>query len=412
VCEISILHPIDSLKCIGERILDGVGHVVGSAFDSIFGSIVDWLTRLVTEAVASVVSTLGTFWVNIHAPAVGDASNTPVSSVGWLISHLGWYTAALAVVSILVGAGRMALARKAQPGVDTARSVLTFTVVCGAGVAVTGLLTEAADQFSVWIISESTGGSFGENLTVMLGFAAASGIGLILVLILGFIAILASLIQVVLMVMRIAMLYLLVAMLPTAAAATNTEMGKQWFKKLLAWLVAWILYKPVASIIYALAFKLVGDQSIFASGGLLSVLIGVSLMLMALFGLPALLRFLVPAVAAVAGGSGAGAMAAGAMATGAMLLGGAPGGFGRAGLATGGGSPGPAGSATGAGPGPGATGGGGSSGSATAAPSQVTPTATGSTSGPSGHGLHGPSVGSTKGPDPDDDDGGPDGAAS
>jgi type IV secretion system protein TrbL len=334
MCEVSLLHPIDSVSCIGERILGGVGQVVSSAFDTVFGGVVDWLTGLVTDAVAAVTAALGTFWVSVRAPAVGTAANTPSSTVGFLTAHLGWYTAALAVVSVLVGAGRMALQRKAQPGVDTARSVLTLAVVSGLGVAGTALLTEAADEFSVWIIGESTGGSFGANLTALLGFATVTGAGLVIVLVLGLVAILASMIQVILMVMRIGMIMLLVAALPTAAAATNTEMGKQWFKKLLAWLIAYILYKPVASIIYALAFTLVGDTSITADGGLLSMMIGVALMLMALLGLPALMRFLVPAVSAVAGGSGAGAMAVGAVASGAMIA--AGGGF--AGAAGGSGS--------------------------------------------------------------------------
>ncbi|WP_420116580.1 hypothetical protein [Micromonospora sp.] len=384
-CEVSALHPVDSVKCIGQQIVDGVGEAISSAFSTVFGGLVEWLTGLITDAVSAVVKTLGTFWVNVPSISVGDMAGNPSSVVGWLVSRLGWYTVALAVVSILIGAGRMALTRKADPGVDTARSFVQFICVCGFGIAVIAASTEAADQFSNWIIGDSTGDNFGANLTELLAFAAIGGGGVLIVVILGIIAVLASCIQIILMLMRSVVLILLAGFLPTAAAATNTEMGKQQFQKIVAWIVAFILYKPVASIIYALAFRLIGDQSINSGDGLIKVLAGVTLMLLALFALPALMKLAVPATASVAGKVSAGMMAAGAVgavATGAVMVatggagaaagagggaaGGGASGAGLAGGSAGGGGGGLAGGATGGGGG-GPTGGGG--GGADAGPS-------------------------------------------
>ena len=56
------------------------------------------------------------------------------------------------------------------------------------------------------------------------------------------------------------MLILLLGVLPIAAAATNTEMGRGWFKQIIAWLLAFILYKPVAAIVYATAIRLDLEQ--------------------------------------------------------------------------------------------------------------------------------------------------------
>ena len=117
-----------------------------------------------------------------------------------------------------------------------------------------------------------------------------------------------------LMLVRGGMLVLLVGTLPLIAAFSNTEMGLQWFRKASAWLLAFALYKPAAAIIYAVAFDLAGQQ------GALSLLDGVMMLLLAILALPALMRFLVPATSALAGGGGTGAMLVGAAGAAAMRM--------------------------------------------------------------------------------------------
>ena len=120
------------------------------------------------------------------------------------------------------------------------------------------------------------------------------------------------------MVLRGAMLVLLAGVLPITASFTNVPMGRQWFSKALAWTVAFVLYKPAAAIVYATAFRLTGVNAFQAAGsGLFQILAGLALMLVALVALPALMRFLVPAVAAIGGGTGGGLLLAGAGAVGA-----------------------------------------------------------------------------------------------
>lgn len=362
MCELSVLHPIDSMMCVGTRIVGGVGHAVTSAFSTVFGGIVKWLSGLILDAIAWMIKTLGTFWVKVGTPSVGDTGGNPSSTISWMWAHLRWYTLALLVFSVLLGAGRMAVARRAEPGTDTLRSIAGYCLVSTLGVAVVAAGIEASDLFSSWIITASTGSDFTTSIGNLLNFGAATGtapIGLVLLIILGLLAVLASIIQIVLMVMRSAMLILLVCVLPLSAAATNTEMGKQWFRKVLAWTIAFLLYKPVASIIYAQAFRLMSSTA--TGGGLVGIILGITMMIMALLGLPALMRFLVPAVAATAGGAGAGAMAAGAIATGAMLV--AGGGMAAAkGAGGGAAAAGPSGATTGTGGAPPAGGGGGGGG--------------------------------------------------
>jgi hypothetical protein len=242
---------------------------------------------------------------------------------------------AAAIVSVVIGGARMAWEQRAEPGRETVKSLLTLVVVAGAGTTIVGLLVTAADSFSVWVINSSLdcqvnvegSACFGENMTALLALTSgpAGGLGAILIIVLGLIAILATIFQIVLMVARGGMLVILTGILPLSASFTNTEMGKAWFKKCLAWLIAFILYKPAAAIVYAAAFQLAGTDVFSDDGsGLLAVLTGLMLMIIALFAMPALMRFVTPMVGAMAGGAAGGAMAVGAMAavpTGAAAVG-------------------------------------------------------------------------------------------
>ena len=261
-----------------------------------------------------------------------DRPQGVTGTVAFLQSSLWWYMGAAVVLSVIVGAVRMVWEQRAEPGRDLLRSLFTLIVVAGAGVTIVSLLVAASDSFSVWIINNSLGcdvtdggACFEDNLFLLLSLAPGTGLSALLVIILGLIAILASVTQVVLMVARAGMLVILTGILPLSAAATNTEMGRQWFKKAVAWLAAFILYKPAAAIVYAAAFQLTGTDVFTDDGtGLLAVLTGLMLMVIALFALPALMRFVTPMVGAMTAGSGGGAVAMGAMAampTGAIAAG-------------------------------------------------------------------------------------------
>lgn len=267
----------------------------------------------------------------------GLAPSGPAAAGGavlFLQSGLWWYMLVAAVVSVILGGVRMAWEQRAEPGRETVKSLLTLLVVAGSGVTIVGLLVSAADAFAVWIINssldcnvEANGTCFGRNMSALLALTsgpATGGLGPLLIIIFGLIAILASAFQIVLMVARGGMLVVLTGILPLSASFTNTEMGRGWFKRCVAWLVAFILYKPAAAIVYAAAFQLVGTNVFTDDGsGFLAVLTGLMLMIIALFAMPALMRFVTPMVGAMAGGAG-GSMAAGAVAalpTGAMSLG-------------------------------------------------------------------------------------------
>jgi len=351
-----------------------LGGLLGGIAGSAAGDVIGAIAKAIMESLNQAIETVATLWVRVGTPnlTTTGGGGQPSNAVGYIQGHLLWYTVAGAVAGVLIGCARMAWEQRAAPGRDVLRGLVTFVAVSGAGLTVLSLAVTAADQFSTWVISDSipSGSSFGTALTGLLGLTvASSGFGAILVIVLGLFMLLGSLVQIFLMVVRGGMLVLLAGVLPTTAAFTNTQAGREWFRKALGWMVAFVLYKPTAAVIYATAFRL-ASSNVFGSGGLLAVVTGLTLMLLALLALPALMRFVAPMVGATAGG-GAGTMlglaaagAAIAMPSGAIrqALGGA--------RASGG-----TGAPTGAGGGGGGGGplsGGGASGSSGASPGAAT----------------------------------------
>ncbi|BAS18363.1 protein involved in conjugation with cellular fusion (plasmid) [Arthrobacter sp. Hiyo8] len=234
-------------------------------------------------------------------------------------SELMVWTLTLAVLAVILGGIRMIWEQRGAPLKDLLRSLITLALVTGLGLGVISILVIAADAFSAAIIERSTDGKgFAESMKLLV-LTGQTGGGVFILIVLGLIGLLASLVQIVLMVVRSGMLVILAGILPTTAAFTNTEMGRQWFQKAVGWTIAFLLYKPAAAIVYSVAFLLMGNNN--GKDALTGSITGFTLMIVALFALPALMRF----VTRWSGrrfrrGAGAGA-AVGAMATGAVSLG-------------------------------------------------------------------------------------------
>jgi hypothetical protein len=223
----------------------------------------------------------------------------------FLQSSLWWYTAAAAIASVIIGAIRMIWEQRAQPGKEVVKSILTLIVISGAGLGSVSLFLTIGDQFSTWIIEQSMGcdisGCLGKNLASLI--VLTNGGATMLMLVLGLFALLASLMQMLIMIARGGMLVVLAGVLPLSASFSNTEMGKSWLNKNISWLVALIAYKPAAAIIYATAFQLAASKP-FGSDGVIPIITGLCLMILALVAMPALMKFITPMVGALAGGAG------------------------------------------------------------------------------------------------------------
>ena len=365
-----------SCGAVATVLTDGLCPVASAAAGSVAGSVAGGVVGNIANAFATAadksIQFLVTGWTDIRTPLVSGGTTS------WLqgqLQPLVIFVGAFAIIAAMV---RMVWANRAEHGKEALAGLLRLVVVSGAGLAAIDILLQAGDAFSSAILNAATpnGGNF-SHLAV-LSAAAMPQAGLLLIL--AIIAILASLIQIFLLIARAGLVVVLGGTWPLAAAASSTPAGNAWFKKTTAWLIAFILFKPVASIIYAAALRLTLSQS---SGGLATVE-GVMLFAMAILALPALMRFAVPAVAAV-GGVSAGKVAAGAavLATGAIATSGALG----AGLARG------SSAAAGAGGSAGATGSTGGAGPAGAGPAPAGGSPAGAPAAPATGGAAGPSPG-------------------
>ncbi|WP_284988022.1 MULTISPECIES: hypothetical protein [unclassified Arthrobacter] len=301
--------PLD-WKCGAEDFISGLG-------DDAMAN----MAKAIMEGMSQMVTTLSTFWVSTPTVNLTSQDGSAASPVVSLVnSELMPWTLALAVLAVILGGIRLIWEQRGAPLKDLLRSLITLTLVSGLGLGVISILVIAADAFSAATIDRSTDGKgFAESMQ-LLTMANQTGVGVFILIVLGLIGLLASLVQIVLMVVRSGMLVILAGILPTTAAFTNTEMGRQWFQKAVGWTIAFILYKPAAAIVYSVAFLLMGNSG--GKDALIGSITGFTLMVVALFALPALMRFVTPMVGAVASGGGAGAGAAvGAIATGAVSLG-------------------------------------------------------------------------------------------
>ena len=309
----------------------------------------------VTDSLGDLAKSLGSFWVSTPSiPLTGEDN-----AVTFIRDTTLWYVGVLMVISVLIAAGQMMWTRKGQPLTELLSSLLKFAIINAASVSGVTMLLDSGDKFSAWIIKQSTDEGFDKALSNLMGpevFKSEISIGIaIFAIVMGIVAIIVAVIQIGLLIVRSAMALILVGTLPLAFSATNTSWGKQWSQKHVSWLIAFILYKPVASLVYAAAFKVFGTYGkIDGDDGqrMTYFISGLVLMVGALFALPAMMRLIVPAVGAAAG---AGAMFAGAAvgsaASGAVNFGSRMRGIGRGGgggAAAGGGAGGGGAAATGA----------------------------------------------------------------
>ncbi len=322
------------------------------------------------DGFSQLVVTMTTFWVEVPTPAVGGSGG----AVAQVQGSVYWVQGFILVASLLYVAGKTALTRSGKAAGEAAVGLGAMVLTVGAGVAAIDILAVAGDNSSSWIISRSVDGDMAFRLGAVSGGSADMAVlGLGLEFIVALLGIFSCIVQIFFLIARVGILTVLAGTLPLSAAALSTPAGKAWFKRSLGWIIAFLLYKPAAALIYASAFTLTANGE-----DLLSVLSGLMLIVLSVFALPALMRLAVPMVAAASGGGGgqlAGAAAGAALASGARKVanssgGGQAGGSGPGRIAgSSGGTPSsggggkPSGSPSGAKP----TGGGGGSGSAAGA---------------------------------------------
>lgn len=273
----------------------------------------------------------------IGSNAVEDAAKAFQSAVGWLISHTAsWWvktpspnletesaigylqllvqplTIAVAVLALLVVAGKMALTRKAAPAIDVGRGLLVLATVTAIGTVLPNLLLQWGDQWCGWVLNASSQGGFAKRMAEIVIIPTGTPAALVLVLCL--VALFIGMIQALLLLFRGAALVILAGLLPLAAAGGLTAATRSWLTRVGGWMLALIFYKPAAAAVYATAFTLIGNGK-----NLHSVLMGFAMMLISLIAFPVLLKLFTWTTGGAESGSGGGIL--GALMGGATALG-------------------------------------------------------------------------------------------
>ncbi|WAZ25694.1 hypothetical protein STRCI_007205 [Streptomyces cinnabarinus] len=274
-------------------------------------------------------------------------------------SQTQWLVVYLAVGSLIFASVRMALERRGTAGVTALKGILRVILVSGAATTVVTAAAAVADDYATFLFNAGAKA----QLSNVGACKSGENVESFLLLILAFLLLISGIIHTILMYIRLGVMILLLGTLPVAAAASMTDWGAGWWRKHIGWMIAWLLYKPAAGLVLYSGSAMISQGG--QGGDINERIAGIGLMLLSAVSLPALLKLVVPATAALGGGnpvSGALSAAGGALATGARSLGGAAGGTG--GQAGGAGPKGPSGAGSSGGgsqggaPGPGGPAGG------------------------------------------------------
>jgi type IV secretion system protein TrbL len=253
-------------------------------------------------------------------------------------------TILLLTVGLMVAGIRTMYTQRGEEFGEAMRNLARVVAVTSFGTVLIQILVWGGDAYAEWILKVS--GTSATAGYVDAAFATASpGLALLF----GLVGVLAVGIQWVIMFVRQAMLLLLNAFWPMSASYAMLRQGQQAFEKITAWIIAFIIYSPLAASIYAFAWRLKSGQD--GAGG---VIYGLMLIILAVVALPAIMRLITPVAAALGNASGgamamgftAAAVSAGVAVGAAVATGGAAAGAG-AGAAAGGGGAGTAGAAEG-----------------------------------------------------------------
>lgn len=282
--------------------------VADLATDAIGEHVVKPYVDDIKNGVSAAVKTMVSFWIDVPDPAIGGVGDQPVAdSVSFLQNGLNPLVAIIMCFVILFGITMIAWTYRTEPARQIGNMILQYILIQGTLAVGVSVALELVNVTSKWLIEQSTQGtSFADNLFAL--FDTTEGVGsMIILIILLIIAALIAALTCILMIARGAVLFCLVG-----AAGLAVALGQQVLRQYLAWILAFVLYKLAAAIIYAVGFRLLGTNTSIEGNGFLQILYGLTLLGMVVLALPAVIRLVVPAVAPAAQGRGAGAAVAAA----------------------------------------------------------------------------------------------------
>ncbi len=295
-------------------------------------------TKTVVKSPSQVASGLADSWfVNLVKSITQGATTMLADSMSWwttadhttllqspaiaqIQSELRYVGLALLAGSLIWQGLMMIYRRKLDPLVSTGMGLLSYVGWTTLAGTIAVLINQAGIALADQVLNQSIDGFTNSVSGTMIGLVGAQTGAIFFLAIALF---LLSAVQWVLGFFRMGALVILLALIPTAAAGQLNEGTKPWLPKILGWSLTLLLYQPIAAIVDAIGFTLVGK-----GGSLSTVLVGLAVLALAVLSMPTMLRFFDWGGQRLTAGGGGGGVAAAAGA--ASLLGsGGPGAFGR-----------------------------------------------------------------------------------
>jgi len=307
---------------------DAVSKAVEDAWVGLAGKMYD--------GVVTALQWLSSWWLNIPAPnLMNDAGDSPAQKVMLytrvLIGVVGMLSTAFVVVQYAMRKGN-------NNGEQLAWAIGRTVVFSGLTLSVVGLLLQFGDLSAPWFVKMIGGETdFNKSMFTLSGDQKAvmgmltsnnGGQSVVIILIIVFlIALVGSLMNFFFMIFSFGMLPIVAGMIPVLAAGSVTERGAAAFYKVIGWTLATCLFKPIAGIIYgggiAMVKLLTSSEGAKLGADQLALQTMAGFMVIGAAGLvlPALIRLVVPTMAAASRGVGAGALVMAGMtaATGAVM---------------------------------------------------------------------------------------------
>lgn len=261
------------------------------------------LTKAIAEGSAKLLAEAMTFWTKtdrssmLRSPAIADVQGM-----------LRWVGLVVLIGSLIWQGIMLMVRRKPDPLVSAGMGVLSFAGWSTLGTTAALLLYEGGNALATQVLNQAID-KFSETIgtAMQANIVPAVAVVFFLAIIMFFLAV----IQWILGFFRMGALVILLALIPTAAAGQINEATKPWLRKVLSWALSLILYQPIAAVVFAIGFVLIGDGQ-----DLGTILTGMAVLCLAVISMPTMLRFFDwGGQRFVSAGGGGGAMAAGAAAS-------------------------------------------------------------------------------------------------
>lgn len=262
------------LTCLAQ----GVQKVVNNSLTS---AMKDFAEELKSGA-QSFFNSLSNFWTTISFPDFNDAGG----GYQYLRHIVDQITPYIAVFAMIIGGFRIVKALNIYLTGDIIMGILRIILTTSGAIFVIPLLGSAADHLTDYIINVSP-----HNIQFdLFGNSALGGTTDVIVdIVLNGLLLIASLSLLIVMIIRHGVILIIAATLPWSAAASICGY-KETFNKQLSWLMAWIIYKPVAALLLSFSIFQVNSKD-----NIIDSLSGIAMLFLCVVLMPVLMRLITPA---------------------------------------------------------------------------------------------------------------------